>query len=62
VADYLRGGGCRFGFVDARQEAAFMARAQEIGLHYDRGPPIEAINLGHVGRITIAAFRTKEAP
>jgi len=37
-------------------------RAQEIGLHYDRGPPIAAINLGHVGRITIAAFRAKEAP
>jgi 4-amino-4-deoxy-L-arabinose transferase-like glycosyltransferase len=62
VADYLRLGGCRFGFVDARQEAAFTARAQEIGLHYDRAPAIEAINLGHVGRITIATFRAKEAP
>jgi hypothetical protein len=62
VADFLRLGGCRFGFVDAGQEASFAARAQVIGLHYDRAPAIKAINLGHVGRVTIAVFQTKEVP
>jgi 4-amino-4-deoxy-L-arabinose transferase-like glycosyltransferase len=62
VADFLGRGGCRFGFVDARQEASFAARAQAIGLHYDRAPAIAAVNLGHVGRVTIDVFRTKEAP
>ena len=62
VADFLRLGGCRFGFVDTRQEASFTGRAQAIGLRYDRAPAIEAVNLGHVGRITIAVFRAKEAP
>jgi 4-amino-4-deoxy-L-arabinose transferase-like glycosyltransferase len=62
VADFLRLGGCRFGFVDTRQEASFNGRAQAIGLHYDRAPAIEAVNLGHVGRVTIAVFRAKEAP
>jgi 4-amino-4-deoxy-L-arabinose transferase-like glycosyltransferase len=62
VADFLHLGGCRFGFVDAQQEASFTARAQAIGLHYDHAPAVPAINLGHVGRIAIAVFRTKEAP
>jgi 4-amino-4-deoxy-L-arabinose transferase-like glycosyltransferase len=62
VADFLRGGNCRIGFVDGRQEAAFAARAQAIGLHYDRAPAIPAVNLGHFGRVTIDVFRTKEAP
>jgi 4-amino-4-deoxy-L-arabinose transferase-like glycosyltransferase len=62
VADFLRLGGCHFGFVDARQEASFAAHVQEIGLRYDRAPPIKAINLGQVGRITIAVFRSKSAP
>ena len=37
AADFLRHGGCRFAFVEARQERAFALRAEAIGLRYDRG-------------------------
>lgn len=62
VADFLRQGDCRFGFVDGRLEPAFAARAAAIGLRYDRGPRVEAVNLGHVEPLTIAVFQSQGAP
>ena len=41
AADFLREGGCRFAFVEARQERAFALRAEAIGLRYARGPRID---------------------
>jgi hypothetical protein len=62
AADFLRGGDCRFAFIEARQERAFAQRADAIGLNYSPGRRIEAINMG-IGRpITIAVYRSTGAP
>jgi 4-amino-4-deoxy-L-arabinose transferase-like glycosyltransferase len=62
AADFLRQGSCRFAFIEKRQEPAFAARAEAIGLRYDRGPRIEAFNLGRVQLVIIAVFKSKGAP
>ncbi len=62
AADFLRGGSCRFAFVDAPQEREFALRAEAIGLRYDRGPRIEGYNIS-IGRpITIAVFQSAGTP
>ena len=60
AADFLRGGDCRFAFVEARQERAFAQRAEAIGLRYAPGPRIDAYQHGQHGRpITIAVYRSR---
>ncbi len=62
AADFLRGGNCRFAFVDAPQEREFALRAEAIGLRYERGPRIDGYNIS-VGRsITIAVFESAGTP
>jgi hypothetical protein len=62
AADFLRGGNCRFAFVDAPQQREFALRAEAIGLRYERGPRIDGYNIS-VGRpITIAVFESAGAP
>ena len=62
AADFLRQGGCRFAFIDARQERAFALRAEAVGLHYGRGPRIDGFNLSNGKPIGIAVFVSAEAP
>jgi 4-amino-4-deoxy-L-arabinose transferase-like glycosyltransferase len=62
AVDFLQQGGCRFAFIEAAQEPAFMQRAAAIGLRFEEGPPIRAFNLGRVQPITIAVFRSRPAP
>jgi 4-amino-4-deoxy-L-arabinose transferase-like glycosyltransferase len=58
AAEFLRGGECRFAFIEARQERSFAQRAEAIGLRYTSGPRIEAINISTGQPITIAVFRS----
>jgi 4-amino-4-deoxy-L-arabinose transferase-like glycosyltransferase len=58
AAEFLRGGECRFAFVEARQERSFAQRAEVIGLRYTSGPRIEGINISTGQQITIAVFRS----
>jgi 4-amino-4-deoxy-L-arabinose transferase-like glycosyltransferase len=62
AADFLQQGSCRFAFIEERQEQAFMARAQAIGLQYDRRVSVEAFNLGRVQPVDIAVFQSKDQP
>jgi len=62
AADFLKQGGCRFAFIDARQERAFALRAQAIDLRYDRRPPITAFNISNGQPVTIAIFESVAAP
>ncbi len=62
AADFLRGGACRFAFIDARQERAFALRAEAVGLRYDRGPRIEGFNISNGHPITIAVFQSASTP
>ena len=56
AADFLRQGGCRFAFVDTRQERSFARRAEAIGLRYAQGPRIEAFNISGGRAVTIAVY------
>jgi 4-amino-4-deoxy-L-arabinose transferase-like glycosyltransferase len=58
AAEFLRGGECRFAFIEMRQEKSFAQRAEAIGLRYTGGPRIEAINISNGQPITIAVFRS----
>ena len=62
AADFLLRGGCRFAFIEARQERAFALRAEAIGLRYNRGPRIEGFNISNGQPITIAVFQSAGAP
>ena len=62
AVDFLRGGECRFAFVEARQERSFAQRAEQLGLLYSPGPRIEAFNLGNGRTLTIAVYRSGSPP
>jgi hypothetical protein len=61
AAEFLRGGECRFAFVEAREERSFAQRAEAMGLRYRAGPRIDAINVSTGRPITIAVFRSAGA-
>jgi hypothetical protein len=58
AAEFLRGGDCRFAFIEARQEKSFAQHAESIGLRYTGGPRVEAINVSTGQAITIAVYRS----
>jgi 4-amino-4-deoxy-L-arabinose transferase-like glycosyltransferase len=60
AAEFLRGGECRFAFIESRQEKSFAQRAEAIGLRYTGGPRIEAMNFSTGQPITIAVYRSRE--
>ena len=62
AADLLREGYCRFALVEARQERAFVQRAEAIGLRYAPGPRIDGINTNSGRAISIAIYRSGIAP
>ena len=61
AVDFLRGGECRFAFIEARHERSFAQRAEAIGLRYTAGPRIDAINISNGQPITIAVYRSAGA-
>jgi 4-amino-4-deoxy-L-arabinose transferase-like glycosyltransferase len=62
AADFLRGGACRFAFVEAREQYAFGLRAEAIGLRYKAGPRVDGFNISTGKRIAIAVFQSAGAP
>ena len=60
AAEFLRGGECRFAFVEARQERSFAQRAEAVGLRYTAGPRIDAINISTGQPVTIAVYRSAD--
>jgi hypothetical protein len=59
AAEFLRPGGCRFAFVETRQERSFAQRAEALGLRFTAGPRIEGVNLGSARRVAIAVYRAE---
>jgi 4-amino-4-deoxy-L-arabinose transferase-like glycosyltransferase len=57
AADFLRPGGCRFAFVEARHERSFLRRADAIGLRYSQGPRIDGYNISTGRSVSIAIYR-----
>jgi 4-amino-4-deoxy-L-arabinose transferase-like glycosyltransferase len=62
AADFLLQGGCRFAFIEAREERGFALRAEAIGLRYSRGPTIEGFNISNGHSVTIAVFQSAGTP
>jgi hypothetical protein len=62
AADFLLPGGCRFAFVEARQQRAFALRAEAIGLRYNRGPLVEGFDISIGKPVSIAVFETVSTP
>ena len=59
AADFLAEGSCRFAMIEARQERAFVQRAEAIGLRYAPGPRIAAINYSAGRSVAISVFRSE---
>jgi 4-amino-4-deoxy-L-arabinose transferase-like glycosyltransferase len=62
AADFLLSGGCRFAFVEARQQRAFALRAEAIGLRYNRGQLIEGYDISNGKAVSIAVFQPMSTP
>jgi 4-amino-4-deoxy-L-arabinose transferase-like glycosyltransferase len=62
AAELLREGYCRFALVEARQERAFVQRAEAIGLRYAPGPRVEGINTNSGRSLSIVIYRSGMTP
>jgi 4-amino-4-deoxy-L-arabinose transferase-like glycosyltransferase len=62
AADFLKPGGCRFAFVEARQERSFALRAEALGLRYNRVFRIDGINISGARPIVVTVFRPEPGP
>jgi len=62
AADFLKEGGCRFAFVESRQERAFAQRAEAIGLRYNRATRVDGINISGGRPIAVTVFRPEPSP
>jgi hypothetical protein len=62
AADLLREGYCRFALVEARQERAFVQRAEALALRYWPGPRVEGINVNGGRQLSIAIYHSGRAP
>jgi 4-amino-4-deoxy-L-arabinose transferase-like glycosyltransferase len=62
AADFLKQGGCRFAFVEARQERAFALRAEALGLRYSRVHRVDGINISGLRPIAVTVFRAEPTP
>ena len=62
AADFLKEGGCRFAFVEGRQERSFAQRAEALGLRYNRAFRVDGINISGARPIAVTVFRTEPSP
>ena len=62
AAEFLKEGGCRFAFVEGRQERSFAQRAETLGVRYTRAFRIDGINVSGGRPITVTVFRTERGP
>jgi 4-amino-4-deoxy-L-arabinose transferase-like glycosyltransferase len=62
AAEFLNGGGCRFAFVESRQERSFALRAEALGVRYARAFRVEGINISGGRPITVTVFRAEGNP
>jgi 4-amino-4-deoxy-L-arabinose transferase-like glycosyltransferase len=60
AAEFLRGGECRFAFIESHHEKGFAQRAEAIGLRYTAGPRIEGLNVSTGQSVTIAVYRSQD--
>lgn len=59
AADFLRGGECRFAFVEARHERSFANRADATGARYALVSRVEGLNVTGMRIVSIAVYRSE---
>ena len=52
-------GGCRFVFIEARQERSFAQRADALGVRYAKGLRVEGINVSSGRPIAVTVYRAE---
>lgn len=57
AADFLNEGGCRLVFVERRQEARFVRRAESLGMRIERGVDIDGFEYTDGRRLRISVYR-----
>jgi 4-amino-4-deoxy-L-arabinose transferase-like glycosyltransferase len=57
AAEFLKQGGCRFAYVEARQERSFALRADTLGVRYSKGMRVEGINVTGGRPIAVTVYR-----
>jgi len=57
AAEFLKEGGCRFAYVEARQERSFALRAETLGVRYAKGMRVEGINMTGGRPIAVTVYR-----
>ena len=57
AADFLAEGGCKAVFVERRQEARFVRRAEQLGLRIDRGADLRGFDYINGRRVRISLYR-----
>jgi 4-amino-4-deoxy-L-arabinose transferase-like glycosyltransferase len=62
AAEFLKLGGCRFAFVEGRQERSFAQRAETLGVRYDRVFRVDGINISGGRPIAVTVFRAERNP
>jgi 4-amino-4-deoxy-L-arabinose transferase-like glycosyltransferase len=62
AAEFLKEGGCRFAFIESRQERAFAQRAEALGVRYNRAFRVDGINISGGRPIAVTVFRTEPTP
>jgi 4-amino-4-deoxy-L-arabinose transferase-like glycosyltransferase len=62
AAEFLKEGGCRFAFIESRQERSFAQRAEALGLRYNRAFRVDGINISGGRPIAVTVFRSEPNP
>ena len=62
AAEFLKSGGCRFAFIESRQDRSFAQRADAIGLRYAKGSRVEGFNISGGRQIAVTVYRAERAP
>jgi len=62
AAEFLKAGGCRFAFIEGRQERSFAQRADALGLRYAKGTRLDGINISGGRPITVTVYRAEGGP
>lgn len=57
AADFLSEGGCKAVFVERRQEARFVRRAEQLGLRIERGGDVRGFDYNNGRRVRISLYR-----
>ena len=57
AAEFLAEGGCRVALVSDKSESSFLKRVASLGIAVEKPVTVEGINIGRLGKVSVAVFR-----